>query len=355
MTKRPKHTTPVKKHHARISRRILVAAHEAERRPILEDVKLRVRTAKDNVLESAESLRREQGISLPTMAPEWDIVPTAQPSPSQTIEAFDGNRSEIRITLHLDSLLDDTTTVELEGFGISHLIGISTGDLKNTWRESKGGMIAVIHSNVGVLSELLHDILLDMAMVHARAKPWSNLREQLSSHSIAALKADFVRETGLLAGFPYKPVGDSRYFPLASFARIRSNESVNSRFQLDKYVELWFQFAHFVRNHPNVTLDNELQNTANQFLKSHINTGQISPSKLETRTQSLQPGHYCFYFLMRKARNRMKVAELCSFFGVSKESFRTQLWVIYPRDEKAKEASVFVSENYVSVFPFYVG
>ncbi len=110
-----------------------------------------------------------------------------------------------------------------------------------------------------------------------------------------------------------------------------------------------------MKSRPNVNFESEFENTANQILKSHVNAGQISASKLQSDIASLQPGRYCFYFLTRKARNRSKVAELCTFFEVPKESFRTQLWVVYPRDRRAKEASVFVSEGYVSVFPFYIG
>jgi hypothetical protein len=282
-------------------------------------------------------------------------VATAKPSPSETLDAFDGDKSDIRVTLHLDTLLDDTTTVQLDGLGISHLIGISTGDLKNSWRQSEGGMIAVIECNIARLSDLLHDILLDMAMVHARAKPWSHLRERLNSHSIAALKADFALENKLLTSFEYEPVGAARYFPLASFARSTSVGSSKSEFALDRYVMLWFEFAQFLRSRPNVSFDSEFASTAFQIVKSHISAGQISPSKLESDLRTRPRGAYCLYFLIRKARTKTKVSELCSFFRVPKESFRTQLWVIYSRDEKQKEASVFLSENYISVMPFYIG
>lgn len=349
----------LRKPHTKITRRILVAALQEERRPLLEEVRRMVRVAVEEASQTAHSLRRDHGISLPIFSPEWDLVPTAESNPSQTIAAFDGNRSEVRVTLHLDSLVDDTTTMELEGLGISHLIGISTGGLNDSWQTAQaGGMIAVINAQVSALPALLHDVLLDMAMVHAKAQPWSGIRDQLNSHAIATLKGQFVREKDLLDDFPYGSVGECRYFPLAAFARIRSIGDAGSRPRLDllKYVTLWSEFALFAKERAGLhKLPAERENIPAQILKSHLNAGQISPEGLRKKIAQLTPGHYCLYFLIRKAHKHAKVAELSTFFHVSKPRFRTQRWIIHARDRHAKEAAVFLSERYISIFPFYVG
>jgi hypothetical protein len=334
----------------------LLAARQDERRPLLDDIRRIVRGAVDMLPETIQSLRRDHGISLPALSPQWDVVPTALPNPSETIAAFDGNQSEIRITLHLDSLVDNTTTVELEGLGISHLIGISTGGLKDSWNTSEdGGMIVVVNCRVAVLSVLLHDILLDMAMIHAKSQPWSGIREQLNSHTIATLKAQFVQEIKLSGSFSYDLVGECRYFPLAAFARKKSVPA-NSTDHFDglSYVSLWTQFASFAAKRSDVTLQVGRDNLAGQILQRHINSGQISPTKLTSRIAHLSPGHYCLYFLTRKAHQKAKAAQLSSFFQIPKAHFRTQRWIIHPRDKYAKEAAVFLSEQYISLFPFYI-
>lgn len=359
MTRGSNRKSGLKKPYTKITRRILVAALEQERRPMLEQVRQMVRQAVDEAPQTAQALRRDHGISLPTLSPEWDLVPTAEPNPSQTIEAFDGERSEIRITLHLDSLVDNTTTMQLEGLGISHLIGISIGGLNHaTWQTSgTGGMIALINSPVTTLPSLLHDILLDMAMVHAKSQSWSGIRDQLSSYTIATLKEEFVREKDLLGIFPYGSISECRYFPLAAFARVRPLRNAKCWHGLDlmKYVELWIDFAVFAKERANLKLHAERENLSGQILESHLNARQISPARLTKKIAQLTPGHYCLYFLIRKADKQAKVAELSAFFHTSKSKFRTQRFIIHPRDKHAKQAAVFLAERYISVFPFYVG
>ena len=190
MRQKPDRKSALKKATDKITRRVLIGVSEKERRPLLEELKRMARQGTGEVSQTAQSLRRNHGISLPALSPEWDLVQTCKPTASQTIEAFDGNRSEIRVTLHLDELVDDTTTIQLDGLGISHLIGVSISDTeKATWQSlDSGGMIVIIDSPITTLSLILHDVLLDMVMIHAKAQPWSGIREQLNSHVIAELR-----------------------------------------------------------------------------------------------------------------------------------------------------------------------
>lgn len=354
-----KRKSALKKEHDQITRRVLVGTSEKERRPLLEEVKRMARQATEEVPQTAHSLRRDHGISLPTLYPKWDLVPTFEPTVSRTIEAFEGNQSEVRVTLHLDELVDDTTTIQLDGLGISHLIGISISRENMTiWKSlDPGGMIAVIDSPVTTLPQLLHDVLLDMAMIHAKAQPWSGMRNQLNSHAIAALKALFIRERNPLNYPTYSATGECRYFPLAAFARKNNcgTLSFKDSFDLKSYVELWCKFAVFAKENSNIQLSVEREHLASQIIQSHVNGGQISISELKQQINQLAPGHYCLYFLIRGAATQAKVTNLCTFFQTSESHFRTQCWIIHPRDKNARQASIFLHERYISVFPFYIG
>lgn len=352
MRQKPDRKNALKKATGKITRRILIGASEKERRPLLDELKKMVRQGTGEVPQTAQSLRRNYGVSLPELSPEWDLVQTRKPTAAQTIAAFDGNRSEIRVTLHLDKLIDDTTTIQLDGFGISHLIGVSISDAdKATWQSlDSGGMIAIIDSPVTTLSLILHDVLLDMAMIHAKAQLWSGIREHLNSHIIAELKAQFVREKNLLDHFPYKADGKCRYLPLAAFAR-GNDETLN----LKSYIELWSEFALFANQNANLQLRVDREHFASQIVHSHVNGKQISLAKLSRQIGQLEPGHYCLYLLIREANTQTKIAELSTFFHASKSHFRTQRWIIHPRDKHARQASIFLHERYVNVFPFYVG
>lgn len=328
MRRKPDRKSALKKATGKITRRVLIGASEKERRPLLEELKRMARQGTGEVSQTAQSLRRNHGISLPALSPEWDLVQTCKPTASQTIEAFDGNRSEIRVTLHLDELVDDTTTIQLDGLGISHLIGVSISDAeKATWQSlDSGGMIVIIDSPITTLSLILHDVLLDMAMIHAKAQPWSGIREQLNSHIIAELKSQFVRERNLLDRFPYRADGKCRYLPLAAFARGK-----DEILDLESYVELWSEFALFAKQNANLQLRVDREYFASQIVHSHVNGKQISLAKLSRQIDQLVPGHYCLYLLIREANTQTKVAELSTFFHASKSHFRTQRWIIHPR------------------------
>jgi hypothetical protein len=351
--------TAVKRANVRIVRSVLVGISENEGRPLLDEVEKMVIKAKNEVPQTILNLRHDYGISLPALSPDWDRVPTAKPTASQTIAAFQGNKSEVRVTLHLDEVIDDTATIKLVALGISHLIGISiSSENRATWQSFEpGGMIAVIDSPIAKLSSLLHDILLDMAMIHAKAQPWTGMREKLNSHVIATFKAQFVEEMNLLDRFAYKTVGKCRYYPLAAFARKNHRGMSNSQdaLNLNSYVDLWTKFTAFVTQNTNLQLPLERENLASQIISVHANGGQISPMKLRKRIETLEPGHYCLYFLTRRAATRAKISELSPFFHMSNSHFRTQQWVICPRDKHARQAAILLQEKYINIFPFYVG
>lgn len=347
--------TALKKNSSKLTRRILLGSEESERRPLLDEVKGILRRAKEEAQQTVQELRKSDGVSLPTLAVEWDLVPTANPSPSRTIEAYEGKKSEIRVTIHLGDISDDTTTMRLEGCGISHLIGISTGGSENTWQTSDGAMLAIIKTDITLLKRLLHDILIDMAMVHARSRPWSGIREQLNSQTIAALKVKFIEDTTRTMVLPYHASGHSGYFPLASFARTKSKTQAPARLDFHAYVALWTEFASFAKAAANLSLFTNRRHTAKQILESHVCSGRISKRKFENVIPKLETGHYCLYFLQRKARNKNKINAICSFFRISRRRYRTQLWVIHQRDEHKKLASQLLYEGYITVYPFYLG
>ena len=348
---KPDRRIGVKKPHHNITRRILIGATEQERRPLLEDVKYMIRQGIDNALHTAQSLRKDYGILLPILSPEWDWVPTRDATPSNTITAFEGNRAEVRVTLHIDDLIDNTTALELEGHGISHLIGISISENQiPQWKRSdNGGMIAVIASPITALPSLLHDVLLDMAMIHAKAQPWTGLRNHLNSELVAIIKTQFVRNNNLIGRFAYGAGGESQYFPLAAF--VRANGSID----LTSYIAIWSNFALFAKQTANLSIDCGREHLAERIGRSHVNGGQIPIEKLNRNIKQLSPGHYCLYFLIRRANTPKKIAALSAFFHAPKSHFRTQRWIIYPRDKVAKPMTVLLQEQYISVFPFYVG
>lgn len=349
----------LRKPHTTINRRILVGAFEQERGDLLEQVKIMTCKAVEEVRQTVHSLRNNLGISLPNLQPTWDVVKTAKPSPSQTIDACDGEKSDVRITVHLDKSEDDTTTVKLEGLGISHLIGISMCSADQaSWQTPKsGGMLVLIDTPVTILPALLHDALLDMAMTHAKAQSWSDFRMHLNSHVVANLKAEFVREKNLLDSFSYGTVGECRYFPLAAFARSHTldNPDFQHGVDLKRYIELWTDFALFVKERTDVQLDVGREHLTAQILQAHIHGGQISQARLYKEIEKLASGHYCLYLLIRRADTQMKIKQLSTFFKKSPSHFRAGWWVIHPREENAKQAAVFLSERYVCVFPFYIG
>ena len=347
------------KPHLKITRRILVGASENERRPLLEDVKRKIREGIDEVLLTAQSLRKDHGVLLPILSPEWDWVPTREATPSHTISAFEGNRSEVRVTLHLDELIDNTTTIELDGHGISHLIGISIGGNQTPkWeRSDNGGMLAVVNSSVPILPSLLHDVLLDMAMIHAKAQPWTGIRDHLNAQVVASVKAQFVQENNLIGRAAYGSVEGNRYCPFAAFARTVTpcSRLETSELDLTSYVALWSSFASFAKETTNSPISCERKHLAERIARSHVNGGQLSIARLTNKISQLAAGYYCLYFLTRKADTQAKIAELSAFFHTSKAHFRTQRWIIYPRDKVARHAALLLHERYISVFPFYVG
>lgn len=349
----------LKKPHLKITRRILVGASEHERRPLLEDVKRKIREGIDEVLHTAQSLRKDHGVLLPILSPEWDWVPICEVTPSHTISAFEGNKSEVRVTLHLDELIDNTTTIELDGHGISHLIGISIdgNQTPKLERSDNGGMLAVVKSSVPTLPFLLHDVLLDMAMIHARAQPWTGIRDHLSAQVVASVKAQFAQKNNLIGHAAYGAGEGNRYFPLAAFARTVTprNRSANSDLDLTSYVALWSNFASFAKQMANLPIPCEREHIAERIARSHVNGGQLSIAKLARDIGQLATGHYCLYFLTREADSKAKVVELSTFFHTSKAHFRTQRWIIYQRDKVARQAAILLHERYISVFPFYVG
>jgi len=349
----------LQKPHQKITRRILVATLEEERRPLLEDVKQRARLGIDQVLSASQRLRKEHGILLPLVAPEWDWVPTVEGTPSHTLLAFEGNTSEVRVSLHLDPLVDNTTATQLDGHGISHLVGISiSSQVPPVLNPSpEGAMLAIVESSIAALPSLLHDMLLDMAMGHATAQAWTGMRMHLSAPVLSTLKAQFVQERNLISGFTYGSGTGNQYFPFAAFTRkpVGADTETADAVDLAAYVALWNQFAAFVQREIDLPIPGNTAPLAKRIMRAHVNGGQISPGKLDRAIGQLAPGHYCLYFLLRRSDQTQKVAELSAFFQVSKSHFRTQRWIIYPRDEAARTAAKHMQERYISVFPFYVG
>ncbi len=343
----------LRKPHTQLVRRILVGAHEDERRILLEDVKALVRAGAEYALSTVHTLRNDHGVALPMLIPKWDLVTIEKPTPADTIDAFSGNQSEIRITLHLDQFEDNTETIKLEDLGISHLVGISITESEPLWQsEDKGAMTAQIRTLPSNLPFLLHDIFIDMAMIHAKSCPWTNMKELLSSEIIAAQKANFVKSEGLTGSFPYGlPADNCRYFPLAAFAqRIEQR-----KFDSSSYVEIWAKFAGFVQKEEKVPLKTQRSDLPELVLRSHKNCGQISIRKLENEIAKLQAGHYCFYFHIRKSNTLSKIAELRTFFEIRPTEYRAQVWIIHPREKHSRMAAKFLHEHFISVLPFYVG
>lgn len=345
---------------ATVRRVALIGAPEVGAPALADDLRYLTRVSIDRVKETIELLRRSHGLSLPRFDADWDEVPTQTPSPASTLAAYEGTKRCVRITIHINHCVDDTTAVQLAQDGISHLVGLSirTKLRQPVWESSaEGGMLALIQLPRAAVEAVLHDIFLDMALVHTRGQPWSGLRERLSSMELAAAKISYLKSMGFTDSYSHGDISRSLYAPLCAIAG--AVPAVGGRLEFDAYlrrvVEGWTKFAVFVATEEGTEIQVTADDAADRILKEHRNGGQISRTALVAALGCLAPGHYCLFLLARKATNAHKIAQISGFFHCRPSKFRTQRWIVHPRCADNKLEHILLTEGYISRFPFYFG
>lgn len=338
-----------------LTRRTLLALHERERREAAEDLRYEVARAIEAINTTVLNLRKNYGLALPYFRMQWDPVPTQNPTPAHTLDAYAGDCSAVRVSIALDPFDDDTSEAQLARHGISHLIGLEVDSsiTSPTWKtNADGAMLAKIKVRLDQIAWILHDIFIDMAIIHARGQLWSELKKHLTVAELAAQKVLFARSIGPKA-FHMVDIGDEAlYIPISSMARINSDPT---SIQLDKCIELWTEFAKHLSQTGIVNLAMTRAQIATNILKYHINGGQISQRKLATVIDTLPEGHYRFYFLIRSSNQTKKIAHISHLFEHNPDHFRTQWWVIRARDDLSKLANILMVEGFVTTYPFYIG
>jgi hypothetical protein len=356
----------VRKHRATLVRRVLIGVKAGPNPPQRQDVIDFLRCGLDAAPETVRELRGKYGISLPDFRPDWDVISTSTGTPSPTIRAYPGDRSQVRMSLHLVPVDDDTSLVELQANGISHLIGVTVDEAgSSSWgSDAEGGMLARIDVPIRAVPCLVHDVLLDMAMAHARGQSWSTLREHLNSYQLAALKADFVRSGSLTSPSFYGFRKGSQYYPLSAFARSRASETdPQFGFDLSTYSKVWTDFATYAKGRNVLPRSMSKADVVDFILSSFKDGQQISRSELESAVEPLESGYYCFYCVERRPRNPDKLAQVFGFLRKpacttrrQKAIFHTKYWVIWSPDARGfspKLALQLEHEGYLSSFPFY--
>lgn len=337
-----------------INRLALISGRQIERRERHEDLRYEVIRAMHALEETINLLRRNHGLSMPTFQVDWDPVHTQDPTPAHTLNAYAGNTANVRVALTLDRFGDDTTADQLVRLGISHLIELAVDDKVpySVWAtEEAGGMIARIRAPIAQIASILHDVFLDMAIVHTSGQVWSGIRQKLHSIPLASAKVSFAKELGLVDTFPHGHFNDALYLPLVALARTGASPC---ELDLNRIVELWSNFANYVSRTAKIDLGTARADIAAN-IRHHINGCQVSLRKLSDEIERLSEGHYCFYFLTRGASKRNKIAQISRFFQCSSMTFRTQKWIIYPQYTELKAAHLLLHEGYVNSYPFFIG
>jgi hypothetical protein len=342
-----------------IRRITLVGAPASNASSRVDEVRHITRMAIDRVKETVELLRRQEGISMPRFDADWDEVPTDTPSPSTTLEAFEGERESVRVTIHLECHGDNTTQKQIADYGISHLIGLSIqSNLRQPiWStNTDGGMLATVKLPPKSLDSILHDILLDMALIRARNQPWSKLYGLLSALELASLKISFLKSINNFDSYLHGNLSSSVYAPISATTGLSSNEELGGVVSksLRAVVERWNSFASFVGRTKHIEINVTNIDAADRILKEHKNGGQISRQALVKKLETLGNGHYNLYFLERKATNKKKIAQISAFFQCNPSNFHTQRWIVRPRTVDNKLEHLLLTETYISRFPFFL-
>lgn len=275
---------------------------------------------------------RAIGIGYPNSRFDCDFISLEESSPRNAVmEVPPDKRQALRISAHGNHFEDDTSSTELQTYGISHLIGIEillATDRRKNVRSVINGLLEKFECPVTHLRTLIHDILIDLGMIHAIGHPWSDLRSTFTSQQIANRKVKFLNSLTPGQTLRYATIDRGlTYLPLAAVCWD------GSTFDAKKYAATWMAFSESFERGRVVNLPLQVSSRRQllqNILSAHPNGKQISPSGLLRKLEQAPPGRHVLYFCLHKPPRRAEQRALNTFMHVSPRVFRTQRWVLLP-------------------------
>jgi hypothetical protein len=347
-----------------LKRRVLVTKSEAYKlKSVYDHARHAVHDAFFSVHETLRELEKH-GIGVPRLDLRLDSLTVEHATPREAISHLEheGISSKcVRIAIQVEPFQDDTDGQFLDGLGISHLVGVyaKMNGAPNWQTQSAGGLLAMVDVPMKMLPLLLHDILLDMAMLRATTVPWSVLCDTQTSRQVESRKTDFAGKAGLLTSFAYGVPHGTGFLPISGL--LRRPGSIKPQFapeDIDLYIDLWCKFGgHCLTgtNIPPSPLEEfDVANLASRILSNYRNGGQISKPKLIRWLRMLGPGTYRLFFCLHRPQGVQIKTRLAAFFHSNPKSSRTQRWIIYQLGVNDAEAAYFIERNYVTFFTFEV-
>lgn len=349
-----------------LTRRVLVTQPEVPTSPAQASTFEAARHAVQGAfgeLKKTLNLLAPRGISAPELATKLDSRTLEFSSPRNALDALSDSCpkiSEVRISIHVSPFNNDVDDAVLDSLQISHLIGVLTREtLTPTWDcRTSDGLLAIVDTPISSLPLLVHDILLDIAMARAINCSWTGLRDSHSSRQLAGRKLSFAKRRGLI---PYAqwlygaPKGES-YLPLSALAREFDSDTGKAKFDLEKYIQLWDDFASYCKSSQASAISNdEAVSVAKTILDQHAYGGQLSVRAISKAIVDLSPGSYRLYFYIHKGASVKERAQIASFFHRNPRHLRTQLWVIHKEGLRDAEAKHLLDRSYVVYSSFIIG
>lgn len=310
------------------------------------------RRAKGSVNELLPIL--QNSMRLPRLDFTFSRVRAANPTPATVIDAYESDRSVVRVSVHVGRVDDDTTDALLGRTGISHLLGICV-DLGNrerraVWEVSETGrMLAIAKIPKSILSDVLEDVVLDMLFAHALNQPWSEIRASMSAAEFAAQKVAYIVDRKLQADFPFGQISNALYVPLSSIAR-KNVGSLEAR--SDRLLDAWVDFANHMQRKR--VQPYRASDVVSEIIKHHVNGGQISRAELQKEIEQLPCGRYDLYFLTRRPRSMETVKRVKTLFELTEAPIRTQSWIVLPYERRSRLAEMLTIHGYATRYPFCV-
>lgn len=216
----------------------------------------------------------------------------------------------------------------LEKNNISHLVTVKPGASKATWEKGSHPCHAIVSLPVRMVSELLHDILLDIAMFHSYPELSINFTTKIENQSkFVKMKFDFLQRKQLTNYFGALPDAECGYVNFASACR--TNEGVG----YNKYINLWNEFIYSIVS-GNKTNSKEITSEKailDDIVRNHKYGKQFSVKKLEAEISSLDPGIYALISTdvrPNRKEDRKKVSAL-----MGSPNWRNNRWRIKPFSE----------------------
>lgn len=156
----------------------------------------------------------------------------------------------LRAGLYAAEISDSGSPHARESLGVSHLVGIEAGDDGHGWLPGRGYTSCVVRCREEQVSDVVHDVMLDIAMFHS----WPQLRELVpgprSAAAFSESKVAFARKQGLRPYFgDLSAEAGVAYVSLASTAR--GDDGIDFR----AYEDTWRSFLEWWDGKGDFTLD----------------------------------------------------------------------------------------------------